>query len=47
MADKKHKRAREKQSESLSQPCAITVYGEGAVRAHFLVKYILIGWPEN
>ena len=31
MADKKHKRAQEKQSESLSQPSAITVYGEGAV----------------
>ena len=24
------KRAQEKQSESLSKPCAITVYGEGA-----------------
>ena len=31
MAHKKHKRAQEKQSESLSQPCAIIVYGEGAV----------------
>ena len=31
MVDKKHKRAQEKQSESLSQPCAITIYGEGAV----------------
>ena len=31
MADKKHKRALEKQSESLSQPCVITVYGEGAM----------------
>ena len=30
MADKKHKRAQEKQSESLPQPCAITVHGEGA-----------------
>ena len=31
MADKKHKRTLEKQIESLSQPCAITVYGEGAM----------------
>ena len=31
MADKNHKRAQGKQNESLSQPCAITVYGEGAV----------------
>ena len=31
MADRKLKRAQEKQSESLSQSCAITVYGEGAV----------------
>ena len=32
MADKEHKRAQEKQSGSLFQVCAITVYGEGAVR---------------
>ena len=31
MAGRKHNRAQEKQNESLSQPCAITVYGEGAV----------------
>ena len=31
MADKNHKCAQGKQNESLSQPCAITVYGEGAV----------------